>query len=194
MMTLSPRVDVGGEERAVLAAQQRGGDRGDAAEHQTLGVDDQPVARQLARLWRIGLHSASFSKLDRHEPRRAQAGLSILRSLESERASSGAIRDAGTPCGEPSLRQPTSSHRAAMRHSGRRRHQIETRSVGRPARGRRRAHAKGVVELVNVAHDLVAAELGRRVRVDGEQALDSSVALLVPASSEPTRGRSAARR
>src|ERR1700722_13818494 len=33
-------------------------------------------------------------------------------------------------------------------------------------------HVKGVVELVNIAHDLIAAKLGRRVWINGQSASD----------------------
>ncbi len=44
------RVHVGGEEGAMLAAQQRRGDGRHASENQALGVDDQPLAGQLGGL------------------------------------------------------------------------------------------------------------------------------------------------
>src|SRR5665213_1365471 len=45
-------VDVRGEVHAVLATQQRGGNGGDAAEDETLGVEHEPLTGDLTDLWR----------------------------------------------------------------------------------------------------------------------------------------------
>ena len=50
-------VEVGGEGRLVLAAQDAGHLGGQAAEHQALGVDDVPVAGDLAGLGAVGAHA-----------------------------------------------------------------------------------------------------------------------------------------
>src|SRR5262249_52134898 len=54
-------VDVGGERRLVLAAQQVGCRDGKAAKHHVRGVDDVPRPRGVTRLGRIGGHSAYHS-------------------------------------------------------------------------------------------------------------------------------------
>ena len=51
-------VDIGGECRLVLAAQQVGCRDGKAAEHHVRGVDDIPRPRGVTRLRRVGRHSA----------------------------------------------------------------------------------------------------------------------------------------
>ena len=56
-------VDVRGEVDAVLATQQRGGDRGDATEDQALGVDHEPVAGDLTGFWRKCAHRTSHKQL-----------------------------------------------------------------------------------------------------------------------------------
>src|SRR5690606_21801974 len=49
-------VDVRGERRLVFATQQRGGLAGQAAEDDVGGVDDEPLAGDVARLGSVGTH------------------------------------------------------------------------------------------------------------------------------------------
>src|SRR6266581_2128493 len=51
-----PGVHMGGEDRLVLAAQQRGHLAGEAAQHLAAGVNDVPAALDVLRLGRVGLH------------------------------------------------------------------------------------------------------------------------------------------
>ena len=74
---------------------------------------------------------------------------------------------------------------------GRRAHQMRTRCPG----GGQRVpllHAERLVELVEVADDAVAAELGRRVRVDRPAAAIASASRSLTARPAPSRGRTAA--
>ena len=50
-------VEVRGEHRLVLAAQDAGDLGGEAAEHEALGVDDVPLAGDLAGLGAVGAHA-----------------------------------------------------------------------------------------------------------------------------------------
>src|SRR5690606_33272789 len=52
-------VHMRGVGRLVLAAQPVGDDRGEAADDETLGVDQHPLLLHLGRLLRVGLHGSS---------------------------------------------------------------------------------------------------------------------------------------
>lgn len=64
-------IDIGGERRLVLAAQQVGRRDGKAAKHHVRGVDDVPRSRGVTRLGRVRGHSAYllFSRVDPGVPR-----------------------------------------------------------------------------------------------------------------------------
>ena len=56
-------VDVRGEVDAVLAAKQRGGDGGDAAKDEALGINHEPLAGDLTCFWRKCAHRTSHRRL-----------------------------------------------------------------------------------------------------------------------------------
>ena len=53
-------IDVGSEGRLVLAAQAHGDDRGEAAQHQPVGVDQQPLLLHVGSFEREGFHGSFF--------------------------------------------------------------------------------------------------------------------------------------
>ena len=106
-------VDVRGEGRLVLAAQEDGGLAREAAEHDVGRVDDVPRARDLARLRGVGTHQVSWVVED--------GGTGVCRVLprgtdgpaEGARHNSGQVYGAGAA---PQIAPPDGSHiRADLR-------------------------------------------------------------------------------